>query len=110
MAACANVQKAPVAALEWQVWWAASAPGTQCSAKTILQHLLVNPTAHCHDLPLLQPVPLTITMALSQVRLTLLIEAGNDGMASPGVPQAQDLGAMRLDNFQVGSTTATRCA
>lgn len=96
------MQKEPVAALEWQIWWAALTPEVQWSAKDILQHLLVNPTAHCCDLPSLEPVPLTLTVTIKQMQLRLMVEAewnvGNDGTGQP-----QDLGVVCMTDVQVGS-------
>ena len=87
--------------MEWQVWWATPSSAAQCSAKKLLSSLLVNPAARCHHLPRLEPVPLTVTLAIAQVQVTLT--AYEVGSAADGVVQCvQDLGVVYLKSSQVG--------
>ena len=87
--------------MEWQIWWATTSPAAQCSAKTLLQRLLINPAGQCHHLPLLEPVPLTLTLAIAQAQVVLTAEEG--GSATDGVVNSyQDLGVVYLKSLQVG--------
>lgn len=87
--------------MEWQIWWATTSPAAQCSAKTLLQRLLINPAGRCHHLPLLEPVPLTLTLAIAQAQVILTAQEG--GSVADGVVNSdQDLGVVYLKSLQVG--------
>ena len=95
------MQKMAVAAVEWQLWWAFPTLEAQQSAKTVLQRLLINPVTHCPSLPRLEAVPLTLTLAVSQVQVTLLLEKG-DGMTICGASSHHDFGVVNIKKLQVG--------
>ena len=97
------MQKTPVAALEWQLWWAFPTLEAQQSARAVLQHLLINPVTHCPSLPRLEAVPLTLTLAVSQVQVTLMLEK-DDGMTSCSTSGNHDLGVVNIKELQVGVT------
>ena len=101
------MQKTPVAALEWQLWWAFPTLEAQQSARAVLQRLLINPVTHCPSLPRLEAVPLTLTLAVSQVQVTLMLEKGDD-MTSCNTSSNHDLGVVNIEKLQVGVTKQRR--
>lgn len=98
------VQAQAVAALEWQLWWTGSSAEAECSAKSVLQHLQVNPAAYLPDLPPLQPVPLTLTVTIPEVRVTLAVEEAIS-LGNPAELCAQDLAVVYITSLQVRHTT-----
>ena len=93
------VQAKPVAAQEWQLWWVSS-PDANRSAKAVLQRLFVNPAADLSALPVLEPVPFTLTLDAEEVRLTLAVEEAISWGKSAEL-HAQDLAVIYFTKLQV---------
>ena len=100
------VQTEAVPAVEWQVWCNSPASQGRCTARALLQHLLVNPPSLTPHLPQLEPVPLTLTLQVKDIRLHLVVEAGDAGYtlgtaAVAESEQQQVLGVVYLTSLQV---------
>lgn len=92
-------------ALEWQLICSSPSKEGHCSAKALLHRLQINPPSLTTDLPPLQPVPLTVTVQVRDVRLHLLVEtadAGQDGTVAEEL--GQTVGMVYITSLQV--TTA----
>jgi len=98
------VQTEAVAALEWQLWCHTLSTEGRCTAKALLHHLLVNPPSLTTDLPPLQPVPLTLTLQVTDVRVQLLVETAEGsptGGTTVSTEQGQGLGTVSITSLQV---------
>ena len=71
------LQNEALAAEEWQLSCSSPSEEGTCSARALLQHLLVNPAGLTTDLPILLPVPLTLTLQVKEVRVHLLVETAD---------------------------------
>ncbi|KAL3137916.1 Protein argonaute-3 [Trebouxia sp. C0009 RCD-2024] len=95
--------KESVVGVEWQL--SCNSPSKQggCSAKALLHHLRVNPAGLTTDLPLLQPVPLTLTLQGGEVRIHLLAETAHvppEGNEVPIETRSQALGVVYATSCQ----------
>lgn len=101
------LQSEAVAAVEWQLSCSSPSKEGSCSAKALLRHLVVNPAGLTTDLPLLHPLPLTLTLQVKEVRIHLLAEtaapldAPLEGDHVSTVTQAQALGIVYATSCQV---------
>ena len=98
------LQSEAVAAVEWQLSCSSPSKEGSCSAKALLRHLVVNPAGVTTDLPLLQPLPLTLTLQVKEVRIHLLAETADaplEGDHVSTVTQAQALGIVYATSCQV---------
>lgn len=92
------LQNGPVTAEEWQLSCSGPSGEGACSAKALLQHLLVNPAGLTTDLSLLLPVPLTLTLQVKEVRVHLLVETED---ASKVLAKTKALGVVYATACQV---------
>ena len=76
------LQNEAVAAEEWQLSCISPSEEGTCSAKALLQHLLVNPAGLTTELPLLHPALLTLTLQVEEVKVRLLVETADAPFAS----------------------------
>ena len=100
------LQTETAVALEWQLWCNSPSKEGHCTAKALLSHLLVNLPSLTTDLPPLQPVPITCTLQVKHIRLSLLVETTTaDASQVAGttnlVGQAQALGMVYITALQV---------
>ena len=82
-------------AAEWQLSCNSPSKEGSCSAKALLRHLLVNPAGLTTDLAPLQPVPLTLSLQVEEVRIHLLAETAHaplEGSQGPTETRPQALG------------------
>lgn len=101
------MQKESVVAAEWQLSCNSPSREGSCSAKALLRGLLVNPAGLTTDLPLLQPVPLTLTLQVEEVRIQLLAETADAPLDRAQVPtqtRPQALGVVYATSCQVRSS------
>lgn len=95
------MQKESVVASKWQLTCNSPSKEGSCSAKALLRHLLVNPAGLTTDLPLLQPVPLTLTLQLEEVRIHLLAETAHVPLEGNEKTRPQALGVVYATSCQV---------